>query len=118
MVILIGLSVDYVVHLANHYVESAYTSRFHKIRVSLKDLGISIVSGGLTTAGAGCFLLFATVVLFNKFAILIICTIIFSLIYSLFFFAALMHTFGPEGNFGNYLVLCKKRNSNIKVSES
>lgn len=30
IVILIGLSVDYVVHLANHYVECVYNDRFRK----------------------------------------------------------------------------------------
>lgn len=30
IVILIGLSVDYVVHLANHYVECTYEDRFRK----------------------------------------------------------------------------------------
>mmetsp|Transcript_15076 Transcript_15076/g.1357 ORF Transcript_15076/g.1357 Transcript_15076/m.1357 type:complete len:111 (+) Transcript_15076:958-1290(+) len=95
IVILIGLSVDYVVHLANHYVECPYPDRFRKMRVSLKDLGISIISGASTTIGSGIFLFFATIIMFNKFAILIISTICFSLAYSLLFFAALVHIIGP-----------------------
>mmetsp|Transcript_19326 Transcript_19326/g.1710 ORF Transcript_19326/g.1710 Transcript_19326/m.1710 type:complete len:86 (-) Transcript_19326:445-702(-) len=31
IVILIGLSVDFVVHLANHYVESVYPDKFRRI---------------------------------------------------------------------------------------
>lgn len=31
IVILIGMSVDYVVHLATHYVESSYTDRYRKM---------------------------------------------------------------------------------------
>lgn len=89
------MSVDYVVHLANHYVESIYPDRHNKIMVSLRDLGISIISSAVTTIGSGIFLLFAELVIFNKFAILIICTIIFSLVFSLFFFAALCHIMGP-----------------------
>lgn len=30
IVILIGFSVDYVVHLANHYVESSYTDKYKR----------------------------------------------------------------------------------------
>lgn len=109
IVILIGLSIDYVVHLANHYVESVYPDRHRKIKVSLRDLGISIVSGALTTAGAGFFLLFGTVIIFNKFAILILSTIFFSLMFSLLFFSALMHAFGPENDFGSLLKCCPNR---------
>lgn len=35
IVILIGLSVDYIVHLANHYVEIIYPDRYRKIQTSL-----------------------------------------------------------------------------------
>lgn len=31
IVILIGFSVDYVVHLANHYVESSYSDKFKRM---------------------------------------------------------------------------------------
>lgn len=89
------MSVDYVVHLANHYVESVYPDRFRKMRVSLKDLGISIVSGASTTIGSGIFLFFCTMIIFNKFAILIVSTILFSLAYALVFFSALVHVAGP-----------------------
>mmetsp|Transcript_16022 Transcript_16022/g.1430 ORF Transcript_16022/g.1430 Transcript_16022/m.1430 type:complete len:109 (+) Transcript_16022:1842-2168(+) len=95
IVILIGMSVDYVVHLANHYVESVYPDRFRKIKTSLRDLGISIISGATTTIGSGIFLFFAEMVVFNKFAILIVATICFSLAYALVFFSALVHLIGP-----------------------
>jgi protein dispatched 1 len=51
MVILIGFSVDYVVHLANHYVESVYEDRYRKMQESLGSIGISILSGAITTFG-------------------------------------------------------------------
>lgn len=95
IVILIGLSVDFVVHLANHYVESVYPDKHNRIKISLKEIGVSIVSGAITTMGSGVFLFFATMIIFNKFAVLIICTMVFSLLYSLCFFSALLHTVGP-----------------------
>lgn len=56
VVILIGFSVDYVVHISKHYQESAFTGRYDRIRESLKEMGISIVSGAITTFGSGIFL--------------------------------------------------------------
>lgn len=94
-------------HLANHYIESVYPDRHRKMKVSLRDIGVSILSGGLTTAGSGFFLFFAEILLFNKFATLIISTVFFSLIFSLLFFSSLMHTFGPENDTGSIFNLCK-----------
>jgi len=101
IVILIGFSVDYAVHLANHYVESVYEDRFRRMEEALSSMGISIFSGAITTIGSGVFLFFATVVFFQKFALLIVGTIGFSLFFSLVFFAALSHLVGPQKNFGN-----------------
>lgn len=95
IVILIGMSVDYVVHLANHYVESVYPDRYRRMKMALKDLGISIISGASTTIGSGIFLFLGTMLVFNKFAILITSTILFSLAYSLFFFSSFCHLIGP-----------------------
>lgn len=95
VVILIGFSVDYVVHLANHYVESSYNDRYNRTKEALQEIGISIVSGAITTLGSGIFLFFATVSIFTKFAVLIVSTISFSLLFSLLFFISMMHAFGP-----------------------
>ena len=64
MVVLIGLSVDYVVHLAIHYVGSVYPDRKRRTDESLKHLGMSILSGGITTLGSGLFLFFTVMVFF------------------------------------------------------
>lgn len=50
--------------------------------------------------------------LFNKFAILIVGTICFSLGYAMIFFSALNHVAGPEGDCGNLLALCRKKDNN------
>ena len=101
IVISIGFSVDYVVHLANHYVESVYEDRHRRMQEALSSMGISIFSGAITTIGSGLFLFFATVVFFGKFAVLIVGTVTFSLFFSLVFFTAVNHLVGPQKNFGN-----------------
>ncbi|CAI2362894.1 unnamed protein product [Moneuplotes crassus] len=101
IVILIGFSVDYVVHLANHYVESVYEDRYRRMEEALSSMGISIFSGAITTIGSGVFLFLATLVFFTQFAVLILSTILFSLFFALVFFTALNHLIGPQRNQGN-----------------
>ena len=101
IVILVGFSVDYVVHLGNHYVECDKETRKERMDEALKHIGVSILSGALTTLGSVFFLFFATLSLFAKFGLVFTVTIAYSLLFSLFFFTALCYTFGPEGDSGN-----------------
>lgn len=103
-VIVIGFSVDYVVHLATHYVNSPLYYRNEKASAAISDMGISIFSGATTTLGSAIFLFGGTLVFFTKFAIVITITVLFSLIYSLVFFLALLHAYGPQGLIGNLCI--------------
>ena len=49
--IVIGLSVDYTVHLGNIYTESARTSREGKMQDAASVMGPTVVAGGITTLG-------------------------------------------------------------------
>jgi predicted RND superfamily exporter protein len=95
VVVCVGFAVDYVVHLASHYIHSKHPDRHDRIRESLRELGGSIISGSITTIGATIVLFICTLVLFHKFAIFIIATIVYSIFYSLGFFAAMCHVMGP-----------------------
>ena len=64
VVILIGLSVDYVVHLASDYKHSAHESRSNKIKQAYTEMGVSILSGTITTFGSGLALFGGEVVTF------------------------------------------------------
>jgi len=101
VVVLIGFSVDYVVHLANHYVESAFTKRDRRIGHALKEMGVSILSGAVTTILSGSVLILCVTILFDKFAIIIVSTIFFSLVMSLGLFSSLCHLMGPNDHFGD-----------------
>lgn len=89
VVVCVGFAVDYVVHLASHYNHSKYKDRNNRIKEALRELGISILSGSITTIGATVTLYICTLVMFTKFATFVVATIFFSIIYSLGFFAAL-----------------------------
>jgi predicted RND superfamily exporter protein len=103
----IGFAVDYVVHLGGHYAHSKYLDRPNRIRESLKEMGISIISGSITTVLSVSVLFFTVILIFSKFAILVISTIVLSTFYSLCFFSACCYVIGPNGDYGSVRVLFK-----------
>eukprot|EP01059_Diplonema_ambulator_P019354 TRINITY_DN324_c1_g1_i2.p1 TRINITY_DN324_c1_g1~~TRINITY_DN324_c1_g1_i2.p1 ORF type:complete len:1070 (+),score=306.29 TRINITY_DN324_c1_g1_i2:208-3210(+) len=122
LVMVPGLSVDYVAHLAEAYVGSSSPDRVSRVRDMLARVAISIVSGSVSTLGACVFLFLPTIVFFNKFGIMMFTTIGFSLVWALIFFPALMATpLGPQGNIGNWWYLAcliKKKLSKKKIAPS
>ena len=70
-------------------------------------MGVSILSGSITTFGSGVFLFGGKIITFNKFAVLITSTISLSFIVAMLLFGALMHVIGPQDDFGN----CYKKKS-------
>lgn len=96
VVILVGLSVDYTVHLAAEFVHSKRNKRMEKMQQAYAAMGVSIFSAFVTTAGAGCFLLGGKLAIFRKFGICLVSTIVVSFFVSMWFFGAFMHALGPE----------------------
>ena len=86
MVVIIGFSVDYVCHLAAHYVHSAKETRYERASESIRDMGVSIFSGGVTTFGSSIFLFMGKILFYTKFAVIISSTVVFSLAYALIYF--------------------------------
>ena len=100
IVLIIGFSVDYVVHLANAYLESTDQDRRQRLSFSLLTMGVSVASGAITTLLAGIFLLFPSFLFFYKMGIMLVFTIIWSIIWAMLFFTSILATIGPEGDFG------------------
>lgn len=102
-VILIGYSVDYAVHLANAYQEAgdfhhdgSRKSRLDRTRSALTEYGVSIIAGAVTTFGAGVFLRGGTIMFFQKFSVLIMASIAYSLVWALTFLPAVLMVLAPE----------------------
>jgi len=113
-VILIGFSVDYVVHIGELYVKyGKQKSRYYKVQKTLKSMGVSIIGGALTTFGSGVFLFACTILFFYKFAVLISLTICMSFVWSLGFLSTMLITFGPEKDFGSLKSIWKSIRSRI-----
>jgi len=110
-IIVIGFSVDYVVHLAHMYMDALHkgglTGREERFHYAATKMGGTIFAGAMTTAGSGAVMWACQMTFFTKMAVLICMTILFSLGYSLFFFMPLCALIGPSGTTGD--VKCTKK---------
>jgi predicted RND superfamily exporter protein len=95
--IVIGFSVDYVVHLGHSYRESTHSSREGKTSDALTKMGITVIAGAITTFGSGIFMFACQMTFFTKMATLIVLVISSSIIYALCFFMPLCALAGPQG---------------------
>lgn len=112
LTLVVGLAVDYVVHLADGYVRSQKQSRRDKVRETLGHVGISVLSGASTSLGASVFMVAAKILFFFQFGIFMFCTIGLSIIYALILFTTILGIFGPEGNAGSlepFYNWCKRK---------
>lgn len=96
-----GLAVDYSVHLVDAYLESHKKTRDEKVNDMLVEVGVSVISGALSTLGASFFMFFSPISFFFKFASFIFATILLSCFFSLVFLASLLAIIGPIGDTGS-----------------
>lgn len=101
IVIVIGFSVDFVVHLANHYVGTGFSDKYRRAQDSVTELGVSMLSAAVTTFIATIPLFFTTISFCSEFAVLVCLSILYALVFSLGFFTALVLLIGPQGNTGD-----------------
>eukprot|EP00403_Amphidinium_massartii_P029269 CAMPEP_0178392510 /NCGR_PEP_ID=MMETSP0689_2-20121128/11715_1 /TAXON_ID=160604 /ORGANISM="Amphidinium massartii, Strain CS-259" /LENGTH=1011 /DNA_ID=CAMNT_0020013085 /DNA_START=129 /DNA_END=3164 /DNA_ORIENTATION=- len=109
-VIVLGYSVDYVVHLAHIYCEGGshhgLQTRGERAEFAIKNMGSTVFAGAITTAGSAVVMFFCFFYFFFKMAVLITVTIMYAFLFSLGLLMALLWTVGPEGNFGNLAACC------------
>jgi len=103
-VIVIGLAVDYVIHLGHMYLEVGhlgYEKRAERWAMALKNMGTTVLAGAATTFMAGLSMRLCQMSFFTQMSTLISITVAYSLIYTLFFFMCVMRIAGPEHQFGD-----------------
>ena len=101
--IFVGLSVDYILHAAHGYSESKKITRKDKVTDSLTRLGISIVGGGLTTAGSCIFLFFCHIFLFVQLGVMLFFNCLIALFFAQFFLSSALMVIGPLEDQGTIL---------------
>ena len=95
--IVIGLSVDYTLHLSHSYVFGDGKTREDKLRHAVTMMGVTVVAGAITTFTSALFMAPCQLTFFGNMVVLIGGTIMFSVIYALGFFMPLMALIGPTG---------------------
>eukprot|EP00549_Striatella_unipunctata_P025511 CAMPEP_0118725018 /NCGR_PEP_ID=MMETSP0800-20121206/32911_1 /TAXON_ID=210618 ORGANISM="Striatella unipunctata, Strain CCMP2910" /NCGR_SAMPLE_ID=MMETSP0800 /ASSEMBLY_ACC=CAM_ASM_000638 /LENGTH=846 /DNA_ID=CAMNT_0006633679 /DNA_START=84 /DNA_END=2624 /DNA_ORIENTATION=+ len=100
-VVVIGMSIDYCVHMSEAYESAKADTRGERVTLMLEEMAVSVLSGALSTLGACFFMFFAPNKFFVKFATFMFVTMSLSCIYALTFFPALLATVGPMGEFGD-----------------
>merc|ERR1711907_278241 len=93
--IFVGMSVDYALHMAHGYHSAHGATRFEKIRDALTHLGISIIGGAITWAGAAIFLFFCHMYLFIQLGTMMFMNTLLALYFSVVFMVALLAIIGP-----------------------
>ena len=90
--ILAGFSVDYVVHLAHAFVSTPGDNET-RVRGAFADMGVSVMSGMLTSILASLPLFMCKIKFFASFGIFLCATIAFSWTFANLFFMGLLATF-------------------------
>jgi len=109
-IIVIGFSVDYIVHLAHMYCEGDHvglTSRDDRATFAAEKMGGTVFAGAITTFGSGWFMFWCQNQFFVKMAVMICMTIFLSFCYSLGLFMSMCFLIGPQGSTGS--IACKKK---------
>ena len=68
---------------------------------ALLTMGVSVVSGAITTTLSGMMLIFPAFIFFYKMGWIIITVVLLALAWSLVFFTSIALLWGPEGNQGD-----------------
>merc|ERR1712014_221093 len=94
--ILAGFAVDYVVHLAHAYNHSAKPTRDEKVQEAFEVIGVSVLSGMVTSVLAAGVLLTCSLQFFAKFGFFLIVTVVAAWIWGNCFFMSVMRILGPD----------------------
>lgn len=97
VMILTGFAVDYVVHLSHAYMESNKADRIERVHDALRDLGISVFWGMLTSIISAFVLSSLQLQFFAKFGFFFLLTIIWAYLWSVLFLMPMLAFIGPKG---------------------
>ena len=64
-------------------------------------MAVSLFNGAVATVGSTCLLFFSQLIFFQKFAFMLCSTVMLSVLFSLIYYTALSHSFGPENLSGS-----------------
>lgn len=99
LTILVGLSVDYTIHLANAWQSNTFaTDRLQRVRAALLEIGASVLAASVTTFLSAIPLLLTIIVFFFKFGCFIMLSVLWSTVFAFGVFLTLLVIAGPVSN--------------------
>ena len=101
-----GMAVDYVLHMAHAYNHQPPSwTREDRVKSAMGEMGVSVLSGMLTTFGACCALFACQLLWFRRFGIFITMLIMSSFFVSTFAMMPALVLCGPTGGKGDLRAL-------------
>lgn len=109
VILFVGLSVDYCLHLGHSYNESIANTRLDRMTEALSQLGTAVLGGALTTLGSVVFLWPCYIYLFVQLGMMIFANMLLATLYTFLFLAPLLMVAGPTGHWSSIysLLLCR-----------
>jgi hypothetical protein len=101
LIVFVGFSVDYSLHIIEAYNQSGHSARFARVREALVQAGSAVFSAAVTSLGAGTFILFCSIKVFVQFGMVVILNTCLSMLFSFCFLCAVLMVIGPTDNFGS-----------------
>jgi predicted RND superfamily exporter protein len=101
LIMAVGLSVDYTVHLLHAFNESPAESCEERAKDALTSMGMTVFSGAVTTLLAALPLTLCQSTFFKRFGIFVFIIIFLSIVLALTFLIPLLLMVGPTGSFGD-----------------
>lgn len=95
--IVVGMSVDYLLHLGHSYTTSSFYSRFGRSRHAFLEIGAPVVSASATTAVSSFVLIFTTIKVLATVGTIIFLMTVVAITESLLLFLPLLMWLGPTG---------------------
>lgn len=92
----IGLGIDFVLHYALNYQMSKLKDRKSATEYALKHMIGPTLMAAITTAIAGIFMVFSSVLAYIQIGIFLLVVMTISWLYATFFFTSILWIFGPE----------------------
>ncbi|KAK2190066.1 hypothetical protein NP493_90g02000 [Ridgeia piscesae] len=117
----IGMSIDFPIHYSVVYQLSRETTSAGRTRQSIERVGSSLAAAAGTTFCAGAAVLNCSVDPYHKIGVFLVLVIVFSWVYSTFFFLSLCHAIGPVKGMcqlHNPITLIRPRKQRISIASS
>ena len=95
LIVFVGISVDYVVHIAHQYIDAIEEDRKSRMEHAYNQIGNAILGGALTSCFSAFFLIICDADALSKFGILLLTIILCSMLNSLVFLPSIAFLIGP-----------------------